>query len=117
MVAKATPCGSTIIAPVIPAIRSSLVVARLTIGHQRRKGKTLLIHREVLGVVITGLLSVFFRFERLTIHKHRQHAALANPAIYLLPVTPRISRHALIIEILRVFRFREKIPALRDRKS
>jgi len=43
-----------------------LVVARLTIGHQRRKGKIRLSNGEVLEDVITGLLSIFFRFERLT---------------------------------------------------
>ena len=39
MVAKATPCGNTTSAPVAPATRSSRRVCRLTIGHQRRKGK------------------------------------------------------------------------------
>jgi len=41
MVAKATPCGSTINAPVRPAIRSSRAVLRVTMGHQRRKGRNL----------------------------------------------------------------------------
>jgi hypothetical protein len=41
MVAKATPCGNTISAPVKPAIRSSRAVRRVTIGHQRRNGNSL----------------------------------------------------------------------------
>ena len=41
MVAKATPCGSTIIAPVMAAIKSALWVSRLTMGHQRRNGRIL----------------------------------------------------------------------------
>ena len=45
MVANATPCGNTIIAPVRPAIKSARLVCRLTRGHQRRKGNTLYSHR------------------------------------------------------------------------
>ena len=37
-VAKATPCGSTMIAPASAAIPSARSVSRLTIGHQRRNG-------------------------------------------------------------------------------
>ena len=39
MSANATPCGSTITAPVKPATRSAFSVVRLTRGHQRRNGK------------------------------------------------------------------------------
>src|SRR3990167_8815846 len=39
MSANATPCGSTMMAPVKPAIRSAFSVVRLTRGHQRRNGK------------------------------------------------------------------------------
>jgi hypothetical protein len=38
MVAKATPCGSTINAPVMPAIRSARVVARSTMCFHCMKG-------------------------------------------------------------------------------
>src|SRR4030065_1966285 len=89
MVANATPCGSTIIAPVIPATRSSLRVVRLTIGHQRRKGSILYSSEEELEEGAT-VFSVFFSL---------------------------ISGHALVIKILRVFRFREREPALRQQSK
>jgi len=38
MVAKATPCGKTITAPVKPAIISALIVSLLTSLNQFRKG-------------------------------------------------------------------------------
>ena len=41
MVAKATPCGSTISAPERPAIRSARKAPRVSIGHQRRNGMNL----------------------------------------------------------------------------
>lgn len=41
IVAKATPCGNTINAPVKPAVRSARAVVRLTMGHQRKKGSSL----------------------------------------------------------------------------
>ena len=37
-VAKATPCGSTTIALISPAVASARRVCRLTIGHQARNG-------------------------------------------------------------------------------
>lgn len=39
MVANATPCGSTMTAPVTPAIKSARTVNRFTVGHQVRNGK------------------------------------------------------------------------------
>src|SRR3990167_9301856 len=59
----ATPCGSTMTAPVKPATRSALSVLRLTRGHQRRNGsrrvqKTLHCGKEIsegdVGLVMNG---------------------------------------------------------------
>ncbi|BAV33471.1 hypothetical protein SCL_1158 [Sulfuricaulis limicola] len=51
--AKATPCGRTTTAPVRPAMKSALTVARVTIGHQRRNGKILVQKVLQYGVVVT----------------------------------------------------------------
>src|SRR3989344_891658 len=72
MSANAKPCGSTMMAPVKPAIRSAFSVVRLTRGHQRRNGKNRVqktLH--CCGEVISGMNGRKYSGRRNYIVTHR----------------------------------------------
>src|SRR3990172_7395310 len=55
--AKATPWGRTMIAPVMPAIMSARAVRRLTRDHHRKKGKTFAV--SMLSPGLNGFFHIF----------------------------------------------------------
>ncbi|GJL81953.1 MAG: hypothetical protein DHS20C01_15870 [marine bacterium B5-7] len=59
IVAKATPCGKTMIAPVNPASASLCKDSRLTLGHHLKKGSSLRIIRRVSSE--SGIILMRFR--------------------------------------------------------